>query len=647
MVSPMMESRSLVRRGAAACRTIGAIVLCLGVVLPAAAQSSNVTRLKELSLEELASLDVTSVFRSSEPLADAPAAVFVITADDIRRSGATSLAEAIQLAPNVQAARMSAAQYAISARGFNNAIANKLLVLVDGRTIYTPLFSGVFWDQEDVFLENVERIEVISGPGATLWGANAVNGVINIITYRAHDTRGAVTTFAGGNREQHAAVRIGVPVGARGYLRVFGKANHLESGRTSGGADAKDGRRWMSGGFRADWGDEAAGLMLQGNVYDSRSDDRGSVAGFELGRVDLTGVNFTSRLTRRVGDDSDVRLQAYVVHYDRDDRVLFQPEADLVDLEFQHGWRPGRHRLASGGGYRYGRDTVEDGILVGFRPVQRGLHWENLFVHDEMRLNDVWSLSGGLKLERNEYTGWEYLPGARLAWKPAEDQLLWGSISRAVRAPARLDREVVTPAGTVIGGPAFQSEVANVFELGYRGRLGGAITASATTFVHRWDRLRSGTAPPVVIENRIEGPVFGVEAWATWQAAASWRVSGGVATIGKDLRLESGSTDPVGIANPQLANDPGYQWRVRSALNLWTTGELDAIVRRVAALPNPSVPAYTAVDARFAWRLRPDVELSLQGRNLFDPSHPEFGAAPGRSELPRSVLARVTWAAGR
>jgi iron complex outermembrane recepter protein len=622
-----------------------AFLMVAGSVLCAEAQSANVPTLKDLTLDELTNLEVTSVSRHAERLSDAPAALFVITAEDIRRSGATRLGEVLRLAPNLQVAQFDASQYAISARGFNNAIANKLLVLIDGRTIYTPLFSGVFWDQQDVLLEDVQRIEIISGPGATLWGANAVNGVINIITHSARDTHGVLTSFGGGNREQNAAVRFGRPLGDNGHFRVYGKATHLEHTETATAIAMLDRRRWLQGGFRADWGEEGAGLTLQGDAYQGRSQDRGSVAGFQLGRVELSGANLLARVTGSRGERSTFQLQAYVDHYKRDERVLFQPEADVADVEFQHGLQLGRHRLLSGAGYRYGRDQVRDGILVGFRPTRRELTWGNVFTHDQVQLTDSFELSTGIKLERNQYTGWEALPNARLAWKPQGDQLVWGAVSRAVRAPARLDREVVRPIalGTVMGGPNFQSEVANVIEGGYRGQPLSVLTTSVTVFLHAWDRLRSGTALPVIIENRIEGPVYGLEAWGTWQATRAWRVSGGLTTFRKRLRLEQGSTDPVGTSNPQLANDPGHQWLLRSSFNFWTSHELDSMVRRVAVLPNPRVPAYTAVDMRYAWRVRPGLELSLLGQNLFDRSHPEFNAAPGRSEIERGVFLRAHW----
>lgn len=626
--------------------TVAALVLSCAPLLPAAAdpQTPPPERdLTELSLEELANLQVTSVSRRAERLADAPASVFVITADDIRRSGATTLAEALRLAPNLQVARIDAGQHAITARGFNGLAANKLLVLVDGRTIYTPLFSGVFWDQQDVLLEDVDRIEVISGPGATLWGANAVNGVINVITRAARDTHGALLSAGGGNREQGAALRYGVGLGGGRDFRVHGKFAHLENTQRADGSPVRDGRHWLQAGFRADWDTAKGGLTLQGGAYNVRSEDRGRAAGFEIGRAELSGLHLLAGWTRRLRKGSEVRLQAYLDHAQRKERILFQPEADLLDVEIQHGLSKGAHRVLWGAGYRYGRDDVEDGFLVGFRPTRRELSWMNVYAQDDVRLGDKLDLTAGIKLERNGYTGWEYLPNARLAWKPSGDHLVWGAVSRAVRAPARFDRDVIRPLGGVFGGPNFVAEVANVFQLGYRARPIRVVTGSVTAFLHQWDNLRSATAPPVIFENRIEGPVYGVEAWASWQILGAWRLSGGYTALRKRLRLEPGSTDLLGTRNPQLANDPGHQWLLRSSVSLWTRHELDATVRQVAALPNPSVPAYTAVDLRYGWRLRRDLELSLKGQNLFDRSHPEFNAAPGRSELQRGVLVRARW----
>jgi iron complex outermembrane receptor protein len=618
------------------------VLACLATQVNA--QTATGGSVGELSLEELANLEVTSVSRRAESLAGAPASIFVITAEDIRRSGVTNLAEALRLAPNLQVARIDAGQYAISARGFNGLAANKLLVLVDRRTIYTPLFSGVFWDQQDVLVEDIERIEIISGPGATLWGANAVNGVINITTRSARDTHGSLAAVGLGNRQQAAALRYGDALGDSGHFRMYGKVTNFEHDWRADGNPVRDGRAWFQAGFRTDWGDARDGFTLQGDAYRVRSEDRGlGAGGIAIGRAELSGLNVLANWVRRLSGSSEFRLQGYFDHARREERILFQPESNLLDVEFQHGMSHGAHRLVWGSGYRHGRDDVQDGFLVGFRPTQRAQDWVNLYVQDDVRLSEKLELTAGVRLDRNDYTGWEYQPDARLAWKPSAERLVWGAVSRAVRAPARFDRDVIRPLGGVFGGPTFASEVANVIQIGYRARTASVLTWSATAFRHEWDNLRSATAPPVFFENKIEGPAYGLEGWATWQILSEWRFSGGLTLLRKDLRLEPDSTDLLGSRNPQLSNDPREQWMLRSSLTPWTNHDIDATVRRVGELPNPVVPAYTAVDVRYAWRARPDLEVSLVGQNLFDRRHPEFNALPGRSEFERGVFLRASW----
>ena len=609
------------------------------------AGSASSADLADLSLEELANLEVTSVSRRAEKLPDAPASIFVITGDDIRRSGATSLGEALRLAPNLQVARIDATQYAISARGFNNSIGNKLLVLIDGRTVYTSLFSGVFWDQQDVMLEDVERIEVISGPGATLWGANAVNGVINVITRPSAATQGTLVSLGAGNLEQGAAVRYGGALDDGGHYRLYAKGTRLQNTRTAAGAAVVDGRDWSQAGFRADWLGGRGGFTLQGDAYAGRSDDRHSIAGFFVGRVEVEGMNLLARWSRQLDDGSDIRVQGYVDSARRVDRVLFQPDAQTLDVELQHSIPKGDHRFMWGGGYRHARDHVTDGVLSGLRPQSRELRWANVFVQGQMRLAERLQLTAGVKVETNDYTGAEYLPGVRLAWTPAAGGLVWAAASRAVRTPSRFDRDIIVPIlpGFSLGGPNFESEAAEVYELGFRTEPTRTVSWSATLFRHEWDRLRSGTPPPLLLENRIEGPVYGAEAWGSWQVAPSWRLAAGVLSLRKDLRLEPGSTDPVGVNNPTLANDPEFQWSLRSSHNLGPDTELDAMLRRIGKLPNPEVPEYTALDLRLAWRPRRTLEWSLTVQNLLDRFHPEFNAAPARSEIERSAFVRLRW----
>jgi iron complex outermembrane receptor protein len=609
-----------------------------------------VTDLKKLSLDELLDLEVTSVSRQPERVADAASSIYVITADVIRRSGVTSLPEALRLAPNLQVAQIDASQYAISARGFNNAVGNKLLVLIDGRTIYTPIFSGVFWDQQDVVLEDVDRIEVISGPGATLWGANAVNGVINVISRRAQDTQGALVSILGGNHERGATFRYGGTLGESGGFRVYAKGSKLQNTETASGAAVADGFDWGQAGFRADWQAGRDTFTFQGDAYSGRAEDRGSPDFGPIGRVESSGANLLARWTRQL-DRSELRVQAYADHTEREDLNTFSPKADVFDIEMQHSVRHGNGRFVWGGGFRHGRDDVEPGVFLGlipagFIPSKQELNWWNVFGQEELALTDSLTLTAGLKFEHNDYTGVEHLPSVRLAWKALPHLSVWGAASRAVRAPSRIDRELflpTTPPFLFAGGPNFVSEVADVYELGLRGQAAGRVSYSATLFWHEWEHLRSGAAPVVVLRNEIHGSAYGLEAWGTWEATGNLRLRAGLMTLRKRLELEPGSTDPTGVTNPNLSNDPRYQWMLRASTDLARNHQLDATVRRVGELPNPVVPAYTAVDVRYGWSVRDDLELSVTLRNALDESHAEFNPSATRSEIEREVFGQVRW----
>jgi Outer membrane receptor for ferrienterochelin and colicins len=620
-----------------------ALAACLLPATQAAAQSTSA--LKNLSVDELLNLRVTSVSKRSEPLSDAAASIFVLTSETIRRSGATTLTEALRLAPNLQVARIDAVQYAISGRGFNNAIGNKLLVLIDGRTVYTPLYSGVFWDQQDVMLEDVDRIEVITGPGATLWGANAVNGVINVITRSASDTTGSLVVAGAGDNERSGAARFGTEVGT-GAIRFYAKYAEWDHTTRTTGAAALDEWQRAQVGFRSDWDAGESTFTFQGDAYDGHSQDRGTVGPFVLGDIAVSGLNLLGRWQHTLSGGSDVQLQAYFDHSTRDDFLFFKPKADILDVDFQHAIDAGEHRVVWGGGYRYAKDEIGDGLVTTFVPKSDTLQWGNLFVQDEVSLRDSLRATIGLKLESNDYTGVEYLPSARLAWKLAANRLVWGSLSRAVRAPARFDRDVrfpATPPFAVVGGPNFESEVADVVELGYRAQHSETLSYSLTGFVHFWDRLRSGSALPVELENKIEGTVQGVEAWAEYRPVEFWQLSGGVTYLQESMRLKAGSTDPVGVDNPTLRNDPDYQWQLRSSFDLPHDFQFDLQLRRVDALPHPQVPAYAELDVRLAWLVGNGLELALAGRNLLHDQHAEYGEAATRSEIERSVYGQMRW----
>jgi iron complex outermembrane receptor protein len=594
--------------------------------------------LADLSLEQLTHIRVTSVTGRPVLARDSAASVFVITAEDIRRSAATSLPEALRLAPNLQVARLNAGQYAISARGSNNATGNKLLVLIDGRTVYSPLFSGVFWDAQDLLLQDIERIEVISGPGATLWGANAVNGVINVITRTAGTTQGGLVAASGGRDGSTGLARFGGRLGDEGRYRVY--AMRLNRNNTSrlDGVERPDASSKDQVGFRADWQGSAEQLTFQGDAYSGGTDASSNLA------PRLSGANLLARWRRESGDGSNWELQAYYDRAQRDDDVLFRDKTQTLDIQFNHVPVTARdHRLIWGAGYRHASSDAGKTLFVLFSPARRELSWANVFVQDEVRLSDPWRVTAGIKLERNSYTGLEVLPTLRTTYSFGESRLLWASLSRAVRAPSRIDREFFLPSSppfAIRGNPDFQSEVANVVELGYRAQPLPSIDYAVTAFHHQYGRLRGGTVSPTLIENRTAGAVEGLEAWGKFAVNPRWRLSAGLVELRKSLRGAPGSS-PTSVSD--LGNDPAHQWSLRSSIDLPGRVEFDLALRHVSSLPAPVVAAYTATDLRLAWQASPAVTVSLLVQNLLDPGHIEFNAASAASQIPRSAFLVVEW----
>ncbi len=618
----------------------------------ARAAPSPMDSLNDLTIEQLSNIEITSVSKRAERLADAPASVFIITGEDIRRSGVTSLPDALRLAPNLQVAQTKSSGYSITARGFNSSSANKLLVLIDGRSVYTPLFSGVFWDVQNVVLEDVERIEVISGPGGTLWGTNAVNGVINVITRSAKDTQGVMVAAGGGNRETGAAARYGGKLGDHGSFRVYGKYFDRDHTAKENGGAVDDG--WYMGqtGFRADWAHADDQIMLQGNAY--RGAEAQPLPGvisistvkLAFSEIPLSGANLTSSWTHRLEGGASLTLQAY---YDRTERTVpptFAEKLDIADVQFQHSLQPlGAHALVWGAGHRYSRDRLDNSQAFAFLPARLNQKWSSLFGQDEISLHQDVRLTIGARIERNDYTGNEFLPSARLAWKFAPDHLLWTAASRAVRSPSRFDHDPYVPAKPpflLAGGPDVRSELANVFEIGYRGQPVKDFSYSVTAFYAAYDHLRTQEIAPsrtfFLFSSLMEGKENGVEMWGAYQATSIWRLSGGLMGLRERLRLKDGSNDATAVSG--AGRDPAQTWMLRSTLDLPRQSEFDVMVRRVSALSAPAVPSYTAVDARIGWKPRPDLELSLTGQNLFG-GHAEFSSVSTRSELKRSVFFKI------
>ena len=624
-------------RAAAAVRAALGVAIVIALAAPLEGRSQHVAALADLSLEQLSDIVVTSASRREQRLADSPSSIYVITSEDIRRSGVRTLPEALRLAPNLQVARADANQYAITARGFGNVLANKLLVMIDGRTVYSPLFSGVFWESRDIMLEDIERIEVLDGPQTTLWGTNAVNGVINVITKAASATQGTLLAFGGGNTNSVVAARYGAATADGGHWRAYARAIDVRDTQLANHASNEDASKRLRVGFRYDGPPGQDGLTVQGDAY-TGDIDQGA------GGRDIAGGNLLARWQRNFGNGDAITIQAY---YDRTelDQGTFRDRLDTFDVDVQGRVQAGpRNLLVVGGGYRYYRDRVENSPAQAFIPPGHDLDILYGFVQDEFALDDRVLLVGGLKVEHNDYTGVEYLPNVRVRWQAAPDHMVWGAISRSVRTPSRVDRELFLPGQapfSLAGGPSFRSEVANVFELGARGRLLPRFTYSVTAFHHAHQRLRSaelGAAGALEFRNGIEGKTSGIEAWVTYLPTDRWRLSAGGVHLSQDLHPRPGVVDLGGLA--ALGNDPKNSFVARSTLDFGERQELDVILRHVGRRPSPAVPSYTALDLRWGWHVSRTVEVSLTLENVTDRRHAEWGAG-NRVEFERAAFLKL------
>jgi iron complex outermembrane receptor protein len=616
--------------------------------LPVAANAQRpaAPQLVDFSLEQLTDVIVSSVSRQDTRLAEAPASIYLITGADIRRAGATSLPEALRLAPNLQVAQADSRNWAITARGFGSTLSNKLLVLIDGRSIYSPLFSGVFWDTQDVLMEDIDRIEVISGPGATIWGANAVNGVINIITRKAGDSQGGLLAATAGPRGDSGAARYGGELGNGGRYRVYSKYSDADATEGDANANRVGGWRRRQAGLRADWDGAVHDVTISADAY------QGTLDSFTGQPLRQSGANLLGRLTSVLAGGSQLRLQAYLDHVERNQLQVGAQRLDTADFEVQHSvaLSTAQH-LTWGGGYRMLRDRFDNGPVLQFTPDQRSSRLANLFAQDEVALAEGLRLTGGLRFEHNDYTGWEALPNLHLAWNLAPHDLFWTGISRTVRAPARIDRDLflVNPRAeggySIAGGPDFSAETARVLEAGYRGRALGALNFSATAYYSDYRRLRTlepGSAPGPQFRNLGEGTVHGIELWGQWAVTPGWRISSGLVLQHVRTRLLPGSLD-ISSGAGLATNDPTSTWSLRSSHDLSANLQADFALRHVGSLPQPAVPAYTELDARLAWQPWPALEVALAGHNLLHRSHVEFGALGNRQRIERALALTTVW----
>jgi len=616
----------------------------------------NPDDLKEKSLKELMEVMVTSVSKKAEKLSEAASAITVITQEDIRRSGATSLPEALRLAPNLEVAQVDSHEWAISARGFNSTTANKLLVLIDGRSVYTPLFSGVFWDVQDTVLEDIDRIEVISGPGATVWGANAVNGVINILTKSARDTQGFLL-YGGGGTEQRAfgGVRYGGQLGTNAYYRVYTKYFDRDDTPLPNGVDGQDAWQMGQGGFRVDWyPGEANQLTVQGDGYG------GAINQPANGDIRVAGGNLLGRWSHTFSEESDLKAQFY---YDRTHRqvpLTFAEDLDTYDFDLQHRFPLGeRQDIVWGLNYRLSEDRVANTPNFAFLPAQLSFQLFSAFVQDEITLvRDRLRLTLGSKFEHNDFSGFEFQPSGRLSWTVTSRQTLWAAISRAVRTPSRIDQDFFVPNNSppppfaLAGGPEFVSEELRAYELGYRVRPIDRLSFSLAAFYNDYDNLRSlepgsPSGPPFTVGNGLEGESYGAELAGSYQMTSWWRWQAGYTYLQEHIRLKPGSLD-FNQARGE-GSDPENQFSVRSSIDLPGDVELDAALRYVDVLQNiangvrGTVPSYLELDVRLSWMPVKNLELSVVGQNLLDRQHPEFGFPTSRHEIQRGAFVKVTW----
>jgi iron complex outermembrane receptor protein len=616
---------------------------------PALAGEPDLDQLSQLSIEQLANLQVTSVAKRPEPVGQAPAAIYVITHDDIIRSGATRLPDMLRMAPNLQVAQTGADSYNITARGFSGSSAaqnfsDKLLVLIDGRSVYTPLYSGVYWDMQDVPPEDIERIEVISGPGAALWGANAINGVINIITRKSGDTQGALVEAGAGNLEQSWGLQYSGRINSDLTYRVYAKTFFERDTVTAANQNADDHWTKPQAGFRLDWAaSKSDSVTFEGDGYE------GSEAQGTLGDQIISGADILGSWRHAWQDGSALQAQAYVDHIDR----ATQHNGghfwiDTYDVDVQHSFALGGwNQIVWGAGFRAEQYRITGTSVLFFTPASRTLDIGNVFAQDTLSLSAATSLTLGMKLEDDAYTGLSVLPSARFSWRPTDTTLLWAAISRANRSATPFDRDVVEKVGGQVflnGGGTFQPEELTAYEIGARGQIFQRASLSVSTFYNVYDDLRSiELAPagflPLRWGNGMRGKTYGLEAWGDYQALSWWRLSASFDLLHEDLSFVGGDPGIFGVI--QAGDDPPRQAALKSSMTFAHGVTWDANLRWVDALPNPRVPSYTELNTRVGWAITPRLEFSISGFNLLHPFHMEYPTPA--TAIPRSLFADVRW----
>jgi len=594
------------------------------------AQNTNTQNdIRQMSIEDLANVEITSVSRRPEPLAKAPAAVFVISSEDVRRSGAINLPEALRMAPNLEVARMNGFGYTISARGFNSPeSSNKLLVLVDGRSVYSPLASSVFWENVDVPLADVARIEVISGPGGTLYGANAVNGVINIVTKDSSDTQGALLDATAGTTDMKVMARYGFTPWDGGSLRLYGQVSHTNDTSPVSVLDTTR-TAWVrnQGGFRLDQKFDGDSLTLQGDAFVNSTP--------AMALENSRGYDVTGRWSHDLEGGSSLEIQTYLDENARILPGLAREQLDTFDLQAQHNtalwWND---TFIWGGEYRHSKEAFYSSAGIGFANPVTHLDIENLFAQDSFRLFDNLKVTTGIKIENSSFSNVDFMPDLRFSWQVADNHMLWASVSRAVRTPSKIDRELESPP-LLLAAPRFHSEKLTAYEAGYRGQPLSDLSLSVSLYYNLYDDLRTTfytpvTVAPVQLRNGITGDNYGAEAWAKYAVTDWWRLSLGANWLQRTEHLKPGRRDLT--FGQSLGQDPPYQAQLRSEMNLLGDWEFDSALRTIghvkardATTGNTKVlvGAYAELDLRIGWHMTLVTDISLEGFNLLHQRHLE------------------------
>jgi iron complex outermembrane receptor protein len=662
-----------------------AIVLCAAAAL-SRGQSPTAKDLAQTSLEDLMNIEVTSVSKKEQKLSQAAAAVFVISQEDIRRSGATNIPDLLRMVPGIHVAQLDANIWAISIRGFTDRYGDKVLVLIDGRSVYTPLTSGVNWDQQDVPLEDIDRIEVIRGPGGTVWGANAVNGVINIITKSAKATQGGLASASGGSQESaQGLLQYGGTIGQKGAYRMFGSYGNVGNSPSPNGETVADGWHKLHSGVRSDW-DLSPGdtMTVQGDLFQSREGQTiDTLFASDLPReaiiqdtITVGAGDILGRWNHTLADGSVTTLQVYYDGYRRVDRGLSETR-NTLDFDFQHHLTIGsRQEIVWGLGYRTTSDNTTVGYAVQYDPPQFRDDLFSAFVQDDIRLTNSLSLILGSKFEHNSYTGFEYEPSAQLVWNLNDRQAFWSSASRAIRQPSRADFDLniyvsTFPAATglgvveLLGDPDRKAERLHDFELGYRTQITKQLSLDVAAFSSYYYGLQTqeplqliyesagppGAEAPVLVapflfDDRAHAHNYGAEVFASWSVTPRWQISPGYSYLQMHVAGDPGSQDPS--AGEIAYESPKHQFQFHSLLNLTHRVEWDTALYHVGQLVdggNGATPSYLRLDTRLGWRIRDSLEFSIAGQNLLSPAHAEYHDAFAvlHSLAQRSVIAKVTF----